>query len=121
MGNFLYNILFIKMKFNVFLLGIAAATQSTILLEAPNQLPVHSPELVVTDSEELRLKKVKADKRTTLTIVQDFPKKPTDSAPTMNLIQGKSKAGDIKIETDPRKKTVLTIAQDFPKKPAQHK
>ena len=57
------------MKFNVFLLGIAAATKATILLEAPNQLPIHSPELVVTNSEELRMKKSKSDKRTTLTIV----------------------------------------------------
>jgi len=52
-------------------------------------------------------------KKTTLTIVQDFPKKMAEqSAPNMNLVMGKS--SDVKFLPD--SKTTLTIVQDFPKK-----
>ena len=62
------------MKTNVLLLlvGTIAATRSTLLLEAPNQMPVHS--LVNTETDEVRMKTSKT-KGTMLTIVQDFPKK----------------------------------------------
>jgi hypothetical protein len=53
-------------------------------------------------------------KQTTLTIVQDFPKKPTEksAAPSINLIQGKT--SDVKILPEGQK-TTLTIVQDFRK------
>lgn len=54
-------------------------------------------------------------KGTTLTIVQDFPKKHVDAPPTNNeMISIQQKGKDFKNED--RKKTTLTIVQEFPKK-----
>ena len=61
-----------------------------------------------TEADEGRMK-FKKNKKTTLTIVQDFPKKQNDGAANINLVQGKEKLSDVKIETDPSKKTTLTI------------
>jgi len=57
------------------------------------------------------------NKKTTLTIVQDFPKKQAEgsSASNMNLVQGKS--SDVQFLSEGQK-TTLTIVQDFPKKQA---
>jgi uncharacterized protein YaiI (UPF0178 family) len=51
--------------------------------------------------------------------VQDFPKKPADTASNMALVQSKGKAGDVAI-VDDSKKTTLTIVQEFPKKSSEH-
>jgi hypothetical protein len=58
------------MKFNVFLLlvGSISASKSTLLLEAPNQMPVHQLVNVSTETDETRMKKAK-NGHTTLTIV----------------------------------------------------
>lgn len=67
--------------------------------------------------------KIVDEKQTTLTIVQDFPKKPVEHthAKNVEMVQGKAeaKSGDIAIVDDAHK-TTLTIAQDFPKKKADH-
>ena len=55
------------------------------------------------------------NKHTTLTIVQDFPKKPVDKPPTsVEMVQHKGK--DFKIDNEEGHKTTLTIVQEFPKK-----
>ena len=100
------------------------------MLEAPNHAPaapvsnaVIKPQdkgLVATDADEAKYHK--QNKKTTLTIVQEFPKKnqpaASENVSSMNLVQGKQKAGDVSID-DLGKKTTLTIVQDFPKKQAQ--
>jgi hypothetical protein len=64
------------------------------------------------DTSETRFKK--QSKKTTLTIVQDFPKKLTElSAPSINLVQGKMT--DVQFMPE-GSRTTLTIVQDFPKK-----
>ncbi len=70
-----------------------------------------------TQSEESRKRKMvnhKGGKLTTLTIVQDFPKKQTEASTvsSVNLVQGKE------VNDDDKHKTTLTIVQDFPKKQA---
>jgi hypothetical protein len=57
---------------------------STVLLEAPNQMPVHQLVNTETETDEAKMKKSKS--KTTLTIVQEFPKKPSDKVSTMNLV-----------------------------------
>ena len=54
----------------------------------------------------------KKSKQTTLTIVQDFPKKKAESpsASNVEMVQGKNTQGDIKIVEDSKNKpTTLTI------------
>jgi hypothetical protein len=68
--------------------GSISASKSTLLLEAPNQMPVHQLVNVNTETDEARMKQSKNGK-TTLTIVQDFPKKLNDKVSTMNLVQAK--------------------------------
>ena len=59
---------------------------------------------------------------TTLTIVQDFPKKQVEQAAAgasnVNLVQGKAKSGDFMV-VEPtgshQPTTTLTIVQEFPK------
>jgi hypothetical protein len=53
--------------------------------------------------------------QTTLTIVQDFPKKANDGSSRINFVQGQAKEGNIKITDDDSQKTTLTIVQDFRK------
>ena len=75
-----------------------------------------------TQSEEARLKQLKKNKKTTLTIVQDFPKKQAEQqgATAINLVQGHAVINDVKVEqpssNDQNKNTTLTIVQEFPKK-----
>lgn len=101
------------MKFAYMLLvGAASAAQiksrsmletSLVGLEAPNPVPSsHNLVAVNVDGQKFKTNK----KQTTLTIVQDFPKKPTDgSAPhNLDLIQGKS--SDVNFSD---KHTTLTI------------
>ena len=64
---------------------------------------------------------MKKNKKTTLTIVQDFPKKNAESqgATNINLVQGHANINDVKVEAaadDKNKNTTLTIVQEFPKK-----
>ena len=86
---------------------------SLVGLEAPNPVPSHN--LLATsanaDADEAKFKK--SNHKTTLTIVQDFPKKAaeTSGAVNINLVQGKST--DVNLNSD--KKTTLTIVQDFRK------
>ena len=85
----------------------------------------------MVDTDEKDVSVGKKDKKTTLTIVQDFPKKSTDKKPvTKELVQGKSGEGDLNFyrsfgqhfsshaqkEGSEQKATTLTIVQDFPKK-----
>lgn len=57
----------------------------------------------------------KKNKLTTLTIVQDFPKKKSDHSSDISMMQGKAKNVDILDEKEYKKQT-LTIVQDFRKK-----
>ena len=61
------------------------------------------------------------NKKTTLTIVQEFPKAKAEHTPahSVDFVQANEKGKDIKIETDDNKKTTLTIVQEFPKKSAK--
>jgi hypothetical protein len=118
------------MKFasTMLLLGVASAATvqtssrsllqtSLVMLEAPIKAPKADQVLVNTDSDEQRFKK--NNKKTTLTIVQDFPKKPTEpiAAASAQLVQGK--LTDIKMAApDENRRTTLTIVQDFQKKQA---
>ena len=52
--------------------------------------------------------------KTTLTIVQDFPKKKTDNHGGVEMVQQEKFKMDNK-----NKSTTLTIVQDFPKKKAE--
>lgn len=53
--------------------------------------------------------------KTTLTIVQDFPKKPVEALSSINLVD--IEAYDVEvIDHNDNQKTVLTIVQDFAKK-----
>lgn len=77
----------------------------------------------LAESEESRLKKLnnKKNKKTTLTIVQDFPKKQADqsSVPIINLLQDNSTMNETKPDApaqDQKNVTELIIGQDFPKK-----
>ena len=62
--------------------------------------------------------KGKDEKTTTLTIVQDFPKKkPEVGGDSIEMVQGKEHNVHI-VNADEAKPTTLTIVQDFPKKQA---
>jgi hypothetical protein len=63
----------------------------------------------------------KKKRTTTLTIVQDFPKKKADAiqANNVDLVQGKNTQGDIRIDDSRNKLTTLNIVQEFPKKDAK--
>jgi hypothetical protein len=47
-------------------------------------MPVHQLVNTETETDEAKMKKSKS--KTTLTIVQEFPKKPSDKVSTMNLV-----------------------------------
>lgn len=88
---------------------------SLVGLEAPN--PVPSNNLVDTTVDGQKFKKL--DKKTTLTIVQDFRKQQAEqaaAAESSQLVMGKS--SDVHMNS--ARQTTLTIVQDFPKKLAEN-
>lgn len=94
------------------------------LVLVDNSVQVNAEEKNLAESEEARLKKMnnKKNKKTTLTIVQDFPKKTAEQtgASSINLVQDNStvSVNETKQIADNNKNatTDLIIAQDFPKK-----
>ena len=96
------------------------------LVLVDNSVQINTEEKNLAESEEARLKKLnnKKNKKTTLTIVQDFPKKAADQnvAPSINLVQDNSTVAvnetkPIAIADNNKTATIdLIIGQDFPKK-----
>ena len=105
-------------------LGIRAMSQvSMVLPEAPVPLHKVPPQkqlgLVESSIQENldadRFKRMRNNQKTTLTIVQDFPKKQSENNhDNQQLVQ----ADHFKL--DDKNKTTLTIVQDFPKKKSDH-
>lgn len=91
-------------------------TTANVLVEGTNSQQQYSEAVSFTDSA--RRKKKKSKSPTTLTIVQDFPKKPVDglTAPLgVEMIKKSINNVDVEDPTD-HSKTTLTIVQDFRKK-----
>lgn len=87
---------------------------SLVGLEAPNPVPSHNLVDTTVDGQKFK----KSDKKTTLTIVQDFRKLQAEqaaAAESTQLVQGRS--SDVHVNG---KQTTLTIVQDFPKKLAEN-